>query len=149
MPVIKDIKSYKLLLDTHVWVWLMLGENKFSQSFLSKLEWCVKQENILLSPISIWELSMLVDKRRIKLDMDCMDWVEQALQYPGMNLVPISPRIAVQSARLPNNCHGDPADRMLIATAREQNALLVTHDQKILDYGQGRFISVHDPLAIV
>ena len=59
--------------------------------------------------------------------------------------MPITPRIAIQSTRLPENAHGDPADKILIATAHECNAVLVTHDQKILEYGKGRFIYVYDP----
>ena len=88
---------------------------------------------------------MLVEKRRIGLEMDCLDWVEEALGN-GINLLPLTPRIAIQSTRLPENSHGDPADRILIATAHEYHAILVTHDQKLLNYGKNKFIDVYDPV---
>ncbi len=70
---------------------------------------------------------MLSEKKRIELAMDPLDWVEKMLRAPGITLAPISPRIAIQNTRLPDNGHGDPADRLLLA------------------YGKGRFVSVHDP----
>ena len=63
----------------------------------------------------------------------------------GFKLVPLSPKIAIESTRLPEQFHGDPADRILIATAREENAVLITYDTKLLIYGHDRFFSVHDP----
>lgn len=88
---------------------------------------------------------MLVEKNRIELDIDCLDWVEEALSM-GINLIPICPKIAVLSSRLPGTVHGDPADKIPIATAYEHNAILISHDQKILEYGQGKFITVYDPV---
>ncbi len=77
--------------------------------------------------------------------MDCLDWVEEALGN-GINLLHLTPRIAIQSTCLPENPHGDPTDRILIATAHEYHTILVTHDQKILDYGKGKFFDVYDPV---
>jgi PIN domain nuclease of toxin-antitoxin system len=145
MPIYKHLKKHKLLLDTHVWVWLMTADEKLSTSFKNIIERNSEKESILISAITIWELGMLVEKKRIELEMDCLDWVEQALESPGIDLVPITPRIAIQSTRLPENVHGDPADKILIATAHEYNAVFVTHDQKILEYGKGKFINVYDP----
>ena len=146
MPIYKQLKQHKLLLDTHVWFWLMNGDEKLGRPFKDAVKRNIETESILISAISIWELGMLVEKKRIELEMDCLDWVEQALDSRGINLAPITPRIAIQSTRLPENIHGDPADKILIATAHEYNAVLVTHDQKILEYGKGRFVNVHDPL---
>jgi PIN domain nuclease of toxin-antitoxin system len=101
---------------------------------------------ILISPISIWEIGMLVEKNRISIEMDVLDWVEQSLEGSGTKLVPISPRVAIQSSRLPGIIHGDPADRILVATAFEENAVLVTCDRQLLEYGKGRFISVYNPV---
>ena len=88
---------------------------------------------------------MLVEKKRINIEMDVLDWVEQALDTPGIELCPICPRIAIQSTRLEAEIHGDPVDRLLIATASEKNAVLVTCDQKILQYGNGKLITVFNP----
>lgn len=145
MPVHKSLKQHKLLLDTHVWIWLMLGHKMISSSFKRIMEQHKGEEFIFISAISIWELGMLVERKRIELEMDCLDWVEQALSKQGINLLPLTPRIAIQSTRLPEMHHDDPADRILIATAFDHNAVLVTHDQKILDYGKNKFIGVYDP----
>lgn len=145
MPVYKSLKKHKLLLDTHVWIWLMLGDERLNLSFRRAVEQYKEKELILVSAISVWELGMLVERKRIQLEIDCLDWVEQAFASSNVNLIPLTPRIAIQSTRLPETPHGDPADRILIATAHEYNAILITHDQKILDYGKSKFIGVYDP----
>ncbi|MEM1282619.1 MAG: hypothetical protein AAGG81_03615 [Chlamydiota bacterium] len=68
-----------------------------------------------------------------------------ALDLPKIELVDISPRIAIQNSRLPGEIHGDLADKILVATARETSSVLVTHDSKLINYGKGKFITVHDP----
>jgi PIN domain nuclease of toxin-antitoxin system len=145
MPVHKSLGQHKLLLDTHVWIWLMLGDEKLSVSFRHTVEHYKEKELMFVSAISIWELGMLVERKKICLEMDCLDWVEEGLGN-GINLLHLTPRIAIQSTRLPENPHGDPADRILMATAYEHHAILVTHDQKILNYGKGKFIDVYDPV---
>jgi len=96
--------------------------------------------------MSIWEIGMLVEKGRIEIDMDVMDWIEQALEIPGIDLCAITPKIAIQSTKLEGKIHGDPVDRLLIATASEKNAVLVTCDYKILEYAKERSISAFNPL---
>lgn len=145
MPLIRNLKQHKLLLDTHVWLWLMTGDSILSPSFTEAIERSQGHDNVLISAISIWEVGMLVEKKRVELEMDCLDWVEQSLAGPGIRLVPLSPRIAIESTRLPGEIHGDPADRILIATAHEEGAVFVTCDQKLLEYGSDRFVTVYDP----
>ena len=77
--------------------------------------------------------------------MDTQEWIEQALDVPGMKLSAITPRIAIQSTRLPGVIHGDPADRLLVATAHEENAVLVTCDAKLIKYGEDKFVNIHNP----
>jgi PIN domain nuclease of toxin-antitoxin system len=149
MPVYKNLRKHKLLLDTHVWIWLMLGDERLNLSFRRAVEQYKEEERILISAISVWELGMLVERERIQLEIDCLDWVEQALSSLNIALIPLTPRIAIGSSRLPEKPHGDPADRILIATAHELNAVLVTHDQKILEYGKSKFIAVYDPCFAV
>lgn len=145
MPILKQIHKRKLVLDTHVWIWVMEGKPVFHDKFLKSLRYQQDNDGLLISPISIWEIGTLVEKNRLKLGMDRLDWVETALQKEGVNVVPLSPTIAIQSTRLPGDVHGDPADRILIATAHEHQATLVTCDPKILEYGKGKFINVFDP----
>ena len=84
-------------------------------------------------------------KKRVLLNMGSLDWVDQLLSNQDVELLPISPRIAIQICRLPETPHGDLADRILISTAHEHSAVLVTHDQKIIEYGKGKFIDVFYP----
>lgn len=145
MPILKTLKQHRVLLDTHVWLWSLTASPKLSKKFADFFEKNLVKNGFLLSPMSIWEIGMLVDKRRIELEMDVQDWINQALELPGVQLSPITPHIAIQSTRLPQVIHGDPVDRLLIATAHLENAVLVTCDQKILDFGQGKFITVYNP----
>lgn len=145
MPILKNLKQHKILLDTHVFVWIMNDSPLLTKAFKKSFESIFKTQGALLSPMSIWEIGMLVDKKRIEIDMDVLDWVNKALDLPGMFVCPVSPRIAIQSTRLPGEVHLDPVDRLLIATAYEENAVLVTCDKKILDYGKGKFIAVLNP----
>lgn len=145
MPILKRLKRHRLLLDTHVFIWIMNDSPLLTKEFRNSFASIFKVQGSLLSPMSIWEIGMLIDKKRIEIDMDVLDWVNKALDSPGMLVCPISPRIAIQSTRLPGKVHLDPVDRLLIATAYEENAVLVTSDKKIIEYGKGRFISVFDP----
>lgn len=149
MPVIKQLKAHKLLLDTHVWIWLLSDTHKLSSHFKRAADEAAEQERIYIAPISIWEIGMLSRKGRIELSTEPMDWIERLLDLPGVGLAPFSPRIAVESSHLPGDCHGDPADRILIATAHEENCTLVTHDAKILEYGKKKYLYAHDPVAKV
>lgn len=128
MPIYNRLGKHKLLLDTHVWIWLMSGAENLSPAFRNAIEKASQSEHILISAISVWEIGMLVAKKRIELDRDCLDWVEESLSSPGFNLVPLTSSIAIQSTRLSQDFHGEPADRILVATAIETHAILVTHD---------------------
>ena len=85
---------------------------------------------------------MLEAKGRIRFSQTYLDWVRQALAAPRLRLVQLTPEIAIESSRLPGDIHGDPADRILAATARLLGATLITQDQKLLKYGEQFFISV-------
>jgi len=84
---------------------------------------------------------MLEAKGRIRLSKDCLSWVHDALSSPGISLVPLTPEIAVESCRLPGTFHGDPADRILVATARLLGATLITRDTMILSYGRKNHVA--------
>ncbi len=145
MPLVKEIKQHKLLLDTHIWIWTAQGNTVISPSSRKAIDQAKKREHLLISPISIWEISMLVERKRIILEMDVADWLKQWVELPGISIAEFSFRVAILSDRLPDLSHSDPADRILIASAYEENAVLVTADEKILKFGHGPFISVYDP----
>ena len=144
MPLLKSLKQHRVLLDTHVWLWVTSGNSRISKEFVQIYERDVKLNKVFLSPMSIWETGMLVQKGRIELETDPLEWVNTALEV-GIQLCPITPRIAIQSGRLPGDVHGDPVDRLLIATAFDENLVLVTCDQKILDFSSGNLINTFDP----
>jgi len=95
-----------------------------------------------VSIISVWEIGMLEAKNRLALEMNCAEWISQALATPGLSLVPLTPEIAIESSRLPGIMHADPADCILIATARIIGARLLTKDERLLEYGRERHAPV-------
>ncbi len=131
-----------VLLDTHVWVWLLNGDQKLSTKALKAIECSLAEKAVLLSAISPWEVAMLVSKDRLTLDRDVSEWVQAAVSIPGIRVEPLSPKIAVASTRLPGELYSDPADCMIAATARHLGATLVTEDQKLLDYGLAGHLKV-------
>lgn len=127
----------RLLLDTHCWIWMALGEkSRFTAAGVRAVEEAANGGRLLLSAISVWELAMLEAKGRIRLTRPCHEWVRQALGIPGLDLAPLTPEIAVESTRLPGEFHGDPADRIIAATARCLNARLLTRDRRLIEYAR-------------
>jgi PIN domain nuclease of toxin-antitoxin system len=125
-----------LLLDTHAWIWLMEGAPGIPAAPRALVEQAAIAGRLWVSAISVWEVAMLASKGRVVFSTDVHAWVRQALAAPGLHLAPLSPEIAVASASLPGEFHGDPADRILIATARSLSAKFVTADRAILAYGR-------------
>lgn len=133
----------KLLLDTHVWIWLMNGDDRqLGPDMVAAIEQAASGGGVHISAISVWEVAMLESKGRIRIFKDCLDWVRQALAAPGVRLLPLVPDIAVASCRLPGVFHGDPADRILVASARLNDLRLVTYDKRIIAYGADQYVSV-------
>jgi PIN domain nuclease of toxin-antitoxin system len=115
----------------------MLGDPALKKpGVLDAIEQAALDARLLVSAISVWEIGMLEAKGRLVLPMDITLWVEKALTAPGVHLQPLTPTIALQSSRLPGEFHGDPADRILVATARTVGATIVTRDAQILAYGK-------------
>src|SRR5262245_34522152 len=108
MPHVKEIKQHKLLLDTHVWIWIAQGNTIVSPKARRSIEHARSQEHLLISPISIWEISMLVERKRISLDMDLTDWLNQWVHLPGISHAEFTFDVAVLSNRLPGTIHSDP-----------------------------------------
>lgn len=131
-----------VLLDTHYWIWLQGGTDEITAVSRRTIERAARHGQLLLSVISVWELGMLEAKNRVLLHVPCEQWVEQALATPGLNLVPLTPEIALESSRLPGGFHGDPADRIIVASARKAGARLLTRDQKLIEYAR------HDHLKL-
>lgn len=134
-----------LLLDTHVWLWFALGRaERLTAPVRKKIETAAHDGKLAVSAISIWEIGMLEAKGRIVLGLPCEKWVATALSLPGLRLIGLEPEIALASSRMPGELHGDPADRMLAATARARDAILATADERLVEYGQAGFMRVLD-----
>jgi PIN domain nuclease of toxin-antitoxin system len=130
-----------LLLDTHCWIWAQLGLiQQLSRAALQSIKDAEREGNLRISVISIWELAMLEKRGRVALPMNVRMWVEQALSKPGIAVAPLTPEIAIESVHLPGEIHGDPADRMLVATARVLGAKLVTKDARLIRYSRQRHV---------
>ena len=122
-----------ILLDTHVWVWWTHGDSRLTSTLVSILK-DHEPEGLGVSIISCWEVAKLVECKRLDLPMPVEEWLEKALRYPGIRLLNLTPQIAVESTQLPGSFHRDPADQLIVATARLHRCPLATADRKILDY---------------
>lgn len=130
----------RLLLDTHALVWLLEDSTRVSEPVHAQLQQAADADLLFVSAITPWEIAMLVAKGKLRLGQDVAEWLEAALSLPGIRLEPLSPTIAVASTRLPWEVHPDPADRILLATARHMDATLVTADRQMLAYGEQGFV---------
>ena len=132
-----------LLLDTHIWLWYAEGSaTLLPAASVRKLDRVRKDDGLLISAISVWEVGTLSSKGRIQLSISLRAWVDRALNAPGVRLIPLDAAAAAESTLLPGELQGDPADRFLIATARTQDVALATRDRAILDYGKAGFVRV-------
>lgn len=125
-----------ILLDTHILVWAMNDDARLGARSREALDKSAKSGRVLVSAITPWEIAMLVQKGRLTLSSDVAQWIDEALALPAIELAPLLPQIAIDSTRLPGEFHADPADRIIVATARFHRIPLVTADQAILEYGE-------------
>ena len=124
----------KYLLDTHTWIWWHMSPEKLSKKVKNIIGDTKRYDEILLSAISPWEFSKLIEKKRSGISCDPEDWLNEALDMPKLRLVPLSPVLAYRSTILPQPFHDDPGDQIIVATAREENATILTKDERILSY---------------
>ncbi|PKL38571.1 MAG: PIN domain nuclease [Spirochaetae bacterium HGW-Spirochaetae-1] len=135
-----------IVLDTHVLIWLVNGDERIRKSgFLSYINKALKDHSIIIPAICMWEIAMLVSKERISLSENTLDWIRNVTAAPGISIHPLSPEVAYESTVLPGDFHGDPADRMIVATARVLDATLLTFDEQKIKYGENGFVKVKKP----
>jgi PIN domain nuclease of toxin-antitoxin system len=123
-----------IVLDTHAWVWWVNSPKLLSRPAIRAVDDAAKRHELFVSTISAWEMAMLVEKGRLELTMDIRDWIARCEALPFLSFVPLSPAIAVESVRLPDFPHSDPADRIIVATAMTLGARLVTKDSRLMRY---------------
>jgi PIN domain nuclease of toxin-antitoxin system len=134
-------------LDTHVLVWLVNNSGRLGSNALALIEDAAQNDQLFVSAITPWEIALLQSKGRLGLNRDVGDWIAAALTDSGINLSALKPEIAVNSTRLPEAFHSDPADRIIAATARYYGDILITEDQAIIDYAaKGHLVAVRASL---
>ncbi len=121
-----------ILIDTHIWIWWVSDPGRLQGSHREILDG--PGVNLALSVISCWELAKLAEYRRIQLDRPGEQWISAALALPNLELLPLTTEIAIGSTQLPGSFHRDPADQIIVATARVHKIPLLTEDARIVEY---------------
>ena len=121
-----------IVLDTHICVWWVHGDERLSKPQKELIE--ANEANVIgVSAISCWEIAKLVEYGRLELPCTLTEWFEEALRYPGIRLLALTPEIAIESTRLPGEFHRDPAGQIIVASARVHSCPLVTSDMRLLE----------------
>ena len=131
-----------IVIDTHIWIWWVHGHPDLKAWMRERL---LEQESdqIGVSVISCWEIARLVADSKLDLNRSISAWFAIALAYPGVELIDLSPEISIDSNNLPGEFHRDPADRIIVATARMNDCDLLTADTKILQYANVKLAKSH------
>ncbi len=119
----------KLLLDTHVWLWTLASPGRLGKRVRTQLE--RRANEVWLSPVSVWELLVLAERGRVKLDADPRKWVTEALERCPLQEAVLNHEVAIRSREV-SLPHQDPADRFLVATALTYELTLVTADDTLI-----------------
>ena len=122
------------LLDTHAWVWWLTEDRRLSRRAKSLIAGRLAEQDLWISLISVWEVAKKVEKKQLVLDRPVSSWLDEAVTQPGLGAWELTRSILVQSCELPQPFHGDPADQILVATARHHGATLITRDDRIRRY---------------
>lgn len=128
--------SNLILLDTHVLLWAISEPNKLSTTVKQYIDVAQQNKLLLLSSISLWEIAMLEQKKRIDIRQPLKTFLESIINIQGLAIKDILVEVAVESNLLADSFHNDPADRLIVATAKYYNATLLTRDQKILAWAE-------------
>lgn len=129
-----------IVLDTHALVWWVGGDENLSRAAKKAIESELDGGQIVVSAISAWEIAMLVDREKLVLSMDVDSWLTTVANIPAVRFMPVDVEIMIKSVELPGDFHKDPADRMIVSTARKLAAPLVTRDEKIRAYAHVRTV---------
>jgi PIN domain nuclease of toxin-antitoxin system len=131
----------KILMDTHVWYWFVMGDKTLPAKVIELINRAALDDYLYLSDISVLELAMMEGKGRINFQLPTLQWIEKALKGVPVQLISLHPAIAVESCQL-EGFHGDPADRIIVATARVENLTLLTRDKKIQSYAKHNKVKI-------
>ena len=132
-----------ILLDTHIWIWWIHGDERLSKEYAELLN-LHEKAGLGVSVISCWEVAKLVEYQHLELPCSVNEWITQALAYPHVQLLNLTPQIAIEATRLPQPFHRDPADQIIVATARIHGCQLMTLDGKIRNYPHVELLPTND-----
>jgi PIN domain nuclease of toxin-antitoxin system len=130
----RTFEPASLLLDTHVWIWFMLANAELAANGRNLINRAAATGRLRIAAISLWETALLASRGRVVLGQPLGQWITGAVSAPGLSIEPLLPQVAIEASSLPDPFHRDPADRLIVATARVANATLMTRDRRILDY---------------
>ena len=131
----------KLILDTHILIWYLEGV-ELSEQQIELIENQRSNNQLYISAISIWEISMLINNKKIAISISLNEWLHKVQNIPSLNIIDLSIPILIESCNLPDLEHKDPADRMIIASTRAVNGYLMTLDKKILQYANEGYLKI-------
>ncbi|WP_175577834.1 type II toxin-antitoxin system VapC family toxin [Mongoliimonas terrestris] len=130
-----------LLVDTCVAIWLLEGRTLSRKGTIALNESVDLQRSVVLSPVVAWEFGMLEARRRLALRFDALSAYRVLSTLPATRTIDLTPEILVASTQLPGSPHGDPFDRIVMATARLEGLTVLTSDRKILAYADAGYIA--------
>lgn len=119
-----------IILDTHIWIWWVINSPSLKKEFRS----CIEKEDVAINVISCWEVSKAVEKGKLQFNISVEQWLKEAIDDYSITVIPLDTQIIVESTRLPGKFHKDPADQLIVASARVLDIPLLTADEKILKY---------------
>ena len=144
----------RIVLDTHIWVWASGeagGPSQFTSSAHPAIEAAAQERRLFASAASVWEIALKAERGQAIVSGDLHTWVRDQRQYPGIRVLPVDPRLAIDCTRLPpwirerdGRDHRDPGDRFIVATARRLNGILLTCDEEILTYANRGHVKAFD-----
>ena len=123
-----------IIIDTHVWLWLLHEPSQLSDAARAQIEIEEPQNGILVSAISVWEIAVKSSLGKLALPLPIDDWYALAKSHSGIIIEALNPEDAIASTQLPGDFHKDPADRIIVAMARRYDVPLITCDNNILKY---------------
>lgn len=130
--------NLRLALDTHVWIWWTTRPAALSKRARRMISRASREGELLLPAIAVWEFRRLVADGRLCLSVSPEEWIERALRTPGLRIAPMTPEVSCAACALPDPAPTDLADQLVLATAREEDATLITSDPALLEYAHAR-----------
>ena len=132
-----------IVLDTHILIWSLLTPEKVDADQQFVIKQALINNELYISSITLWEIAMLISKGRINIFTRIDDFLKSIENIKGLQVYQVNSSIAADSVVLPGEVHGDPADRIIIATCRELGSTLITADEQILNWAKQGYIKVY------